>query len=442
MLTLPQMVEAVTPRVSGPYRPQVGFELELAFFHRSTLRPLGIDGDVGLRRVMERAAELTGAKPWAKDPDKKLALPDGAFLSLEPGGQFEFSSPPVSSASQLQAQLDRFLGLVETLSAELELHPFFGGANPVHTLDEIGLVVATERYRRMNDYYPTVGAMGRRMMRQSCSLQVTFDAPDAEGARDLMVAGLHLAPVLAGITSHTPYIDNRFSGFLSYRVPIWQDTDPHRSGPVPGFWEPEFGLEDYVRYIVQAPLFFVRQDGKLVDPEGLTFAQYNTSGFRGQYPTLEEFLEHNTTIFTDCRLKRTVEFRPVDGQDPALVVPTVLWLCGLLMSEEGRRATRELLAPLVGENYREVQLAWGKEGPAAGIGPASGWALAEQLLDIAAAHLPQALPDGRQAVDTLETWRPLVRARRTPAEVVLERFPTAREWLQAGRTFADGVVAP
>src|SRR5688572_25107031 len=105
------MVEALSPRADPTYRPLVGFEFEILLFDRATLTPLQMKGERGLEAVMRRAKELTAATPLPGQPDKKLALPDGAYLSLEPGGQFEFSSPPLASYAAVEAQLQRFVGL-------------------------------------------------------------------------------------------------------------------------------------------------------------------------------------------------------------------------------------------------------------------------------------------------------------------------------------------
>jgi len=49
---------------------------------------------------------------------------------------------------------------------------------------------------------------------------------------------------------------------------IWTDTDPDRCGTLPFVFEPGFGFERYVDYMLDVPMYFVYRDGRYIDASG------------------------------------------------------------------------------------------------------------------------------------------------------------------------------
>ena len=436
MLTVEDLQSCFAP-VMEPYQPRVGFEYEIVCLGPG-LEPLTYEGAGGLRQILTTAAALHHGTllEGPGEPPTKVALPDDGLLSLEPGGQLEFSSAPRATFQETLDQLERYQELLEELRRAFQLHLFFGGVNPVHTPEQIGLVTPTRRYRIMDDYFPTVGAMGRRMMRQTCSVQVSFDYKDRAQGQALLRTAQYIAPFAAALFANSPYLDGRPTGYRSYRAPIWADTDPYRTGMLPGFTRPSYGFDDYIRHVVGAPMFFVQQDDTLVPAGGMTFAQFMDRGFEGRRPTLVDFALHNSTIFTDVRLKHTVEVRTVDCQDPALLPAVLAFLSGILFCERSRLRVRHLLERLDEQELRALPDRLAREGIG---GPLNGGTVRElvlELINLAAQGLPACFPDGAMAADQLCPIRELAERGKTPADVVLERFgDDAAAWLAAGRTF-------
>ena len=432
MLSRQQMHTAFEPQ--QPYRQLVGFEYEILCLDRQTMMPLRLDGPRGLGAVLQEAARLTGGQLHQAPGESfasKVSLPDHGLVSLEPGGQFEFSSAPKASFSEAMDQFHRYLELLSELRARFDLHCFFGGLNPVHTVDQIGLVTANKRYRMMDAYYPTTGSMGRRMMRQSCSIQVSFDFKDRDQGQKLLRTALYVAPWAAALFSNAPYVDGRVSGYRSYRVPIWADTDPSRQGLLPGFTRPDWGFDDYLDHVLAAPMFFVHDaEGELVDPRGKTFEQFNRDGFQGRQPTMDDFVLHNSTIFTDARLKHTVEVRSVDSQDPAMLPSVLAFLSGILFCERSRIRSRALLAHLTEDDYRLLPERLSREGLDTTFGGQHVCETLTELVQLAAQGLPTCFMDGADAAQYLDPVRELLAHKKTPADVVLERHgDDAGAWL-------------
>ncbi len=436
MITRDEMHREFAPH--EPYQPMVGFEYEIQCFERESLAPLGFEGPHGLGAILQHAAQLTGGEvqaPHPGAPASKVSLPDHGLLSLEPGGQLEFSSAPKASFMEAMDQFERYLSLLDELQQRFDFHCFYGGVNPVHTVEQIGLVTANERYRMMDAYYPTTGTMGRRMMRQSCSIQVSFDFRDRAMGEKLLRTAFYVAPFAAAMFANSPFVDGQDSGFRSYRAPIWCNTDPCREGPVPGFTRPSFGFDDYLDHVLRAPMFFVETDDGLAESGGMTFEQFNREGFGGREATFDDFALHNSTIFTDARLKHTVELRSVDTQDPAILPAVLAFCCGILFCERSRMRARSLLEHLSEDDYRALPLKLSKEGIDTTVKGQHVCEILEELLQLAHRGLPTCFADGVDATHFLDPARELVAQKKTPADVVLEKYGDAATWLKAGRTF-------
>ncbi len=131
--------------------------------------------------------QLSQAKGWKtqnqdETPDApllKIELPQSDLISFEPGGQIEFSSVPYPC---LEQACERMRHVFVELDEGLEQHGLKRvelGINPFASVDEIGLQMTKPRYRAMDKHFSSYWPEGRRMMRQTCTLQVNLDfGPD------------------------------------------------------------------------------------------------------------------------------------------------------------------------------------------------------------------------------------------------------------------------
>ena len=69
---------------------------------------------------------------------------------------------------------------IEALSAERQKVVCNLGINPWQGVEEIGLQMNKPRYKAMDSYFSSLSAYGRRMMRQTFTVQVNMDFGDDE----------------------------------------------------------------------------------------------------------------------------------------------------------------------------------------------------------------------------------------------------------------------
>ena len=170
-------VDAAKPRQAWC----VGMEVERMARNAETGKPLSYEADDGpsIRQILEFYRSERPASPiW--EGDKLIGL-DAAWgsITLEPGGQVEWSSRPASTLAALKQELDDHLAVLKRAEPELGVTWVAEAVDPVHTVAEMPWMPKA-RYAIMRPFLGARGPLAHRMMTQSASIQCAFDYADEE----------------------------------------------------------------------------------------------------------------------------------------------------------------------------------------------------------------------------------------------------------------------
>jgi glutamate--cysteine ligase len=106
------------------------------------------------------------------------------------------------------------------------------------------------------------------------------------------------------------------------------------------------GFERYVDYALGVPMYFVYRNGRYIDAAGASFRDFlkgRLAAYPGHRATLDDWIDHLTTLFPDVRLKRFLEMRGADaGSFPQLLALPALWV-GLLYDRAALDAACDLI---------------------------------------------------------------------------------------------------
>ncbi len=294
---------------------RIGTEHEKFGFHKDTLRPLAYEGPGGIRALLEGLADRFG---WeiVREGDNPIALRQGgASITLEPGGQFELSGAPVEDIHATCCEVHTHLEQVRQIAEPMGVGMLGMGFQPKWRREEIPWMPKA-RYAIMRRWMPKRGGHGLDMMLRTCTIQVNLDfSSEADMVKKFRV-GLALQPVATALFANSPFADGVPTGYLSYRSHVWNDTDPDRCGILPFVFEEGMGFERYVDYVLDVPMYFVYRDGRYIDAAGQSFRDFlegRLPALPGEIPTLSDWADHLTTVFTEVRLKRYIEMRGADG---------------------------------------------------------------------------------------------------------------------------------
>jgi glutamate--cysteine ligase len=299
--------------------------MELERMGRSTAdgHAIPYDGEgPTVRKVLELIQSRRGGDPVYEGTHLiGLDAPWGT-ISLEPGGQVEWSSRPYRELSELSDSLREHLAMMQEVEAALSLVWLDAAVDPELGLSEMPWMPKA-RYRIMRPYLGKRGRLAHRMMTQTASIQCAFDFSDAEDWRRKFKAGALLAPMVTAMFANSSRIDGSPSGYRCYRHVIWNDTDPDRCSLPPIVFDSGFGVEGWLDYVLDVPTIFRHRARGLVPSGGMPFrALLERVGCDAI--KAEDWETHISTIFTEVRSYTYIEVRSTDVQpdEHVLAIPT------------------------------------------------------------------------------------------------------------------------
>jgi glutamate--cysteine ligase len=328
-------------------------------------------------------------------------------ICFEPGGQIEYASAPVRSASLLVNRLRAVVLPLRAAAAAEGISLLAVGIDPLNPVESVPLQLHGERYSRMAEHFARIGPAGARMMRQTAAFQLSLDFDDVPCARWSLLNAL--APWLTAIFANSPSYAGEDTGHRSFRAHCWRTLDPRRTG-LP--YEERRPVEAYLDFALGAPAILL----PAVHGEYRPFRDW----LRGFSPTIADWEGHLSTLFPDVRPRGHVEVRACDAVDAAWYAAPLALLTGLSYEPRAMRAALDLLPePDIGLLARAGRI--GLDDPTLG-------ALAGDLVDLALAGCA-ALGPGYFHPSHLEEageyFDQYTRRRRAPADDVIRAAAAA-----------------
>jgi len=228
------------------------------------------------------------------------------------------------------------------------------------------------------------------MMLRTATVQANLDfGSEADMARKMRIA-LCLQPLVTALYAASPFEHGKPSGYLSRRAACWLDTDPKRTGVPACVFEDDFGFASYTEWALDAPMYFVMRNHTYIDCAGGSFRDFmqgKLSHLPGQYPTMDDWELHISTLFPDVRLKQYLEMRGADaGGWPWICSLPALWK-GLLYNEQAETAAWHLIADWSQAEVTELRNNVPRTALQTPFRDTTVLKLCEQMLDITSAGL-------------------------------------------------------
>ena len=409
---------------------RIGTEHEKFLFHRDSLRPVAYDGDSGVEAMLHALCKVIGDKATPIiEKGKIIGLKDGdgGSVSLEPGGQLELSGAPLSNLHQTCAETGRHLLHMRAVSLALGVGMLGIGFQPKWRRDDISWM-PKGRYQIMQNHMPKVGTMGLDMMLRSCTVQVNLDYADEADMRRKFRTSLALQPIATALFANSPFKDGKPSGWLSGRAHVWTDTDNARCGVPSCVFDPHFGYEQWIDYILDVPMYFLHRGEDYVDVAGKSFRDYlagTLAGFEGEPPQMADFEDHITTAFPEVRLKQYLEMRGADSGSWANICALPAYWVGLLYCDDALAEAEDLVRDIGADDVMAARLSVAKDGLRGKLGSHDVATLAKKTIDIASKGLRnRGIFDdgGDDESGFLQPLRKVIATQKTPAEVMLDLY--------------------
>ncbi|MBA3321533.1 MAG: glutamate--cysteine ligase [Pyrinomonadaceae bacterium] len=414
----PLFVENLQRGAKPPGEWKCGVELEL--FGYDARRDLARLDPAQVQRVLAGFAPSSNDLVYEDGTLVEVNAGHGNRLTVEPGGQIEFSGAPQRRLTDVERELRRFLTRLGEIAAAEGFVFLACGFDPLRALQEQHWF-PKRRYRVMRPYLATRGRRAWDMMTRTCAAQTNLDYGTPEDLTKKFLLGNRLAPIVTAIFANSPFENGQPSGYKSTRAAAWLDTDADRAGLCPPALIDTFTPEDYVAYVLDVPMLFAQRDGHYLDaPTGLKFGDFLSHGASGLQPVFGDWADHLTTIFTDARLKQHLELRSADGGNLQLTLALQALWKGLLYDAASLDEALRLAPRLSRVEAFALREAIARDALAAKDAGVPVLALAKELLRLAVEGLRRTAPDELPYLDPLREQ--LIEDELSPADVLLQNW--------------------
>ncbi|HZH33134.1 MAG TPA: glutamate-cysteine ligase family protein [Pyrinomonadaceae bacterium] len=369
-------------------------------------------------------------------------------LTVEPGGQIEFSGAPQRKLADVEREVVRYLTRLREI-AEAENFVFLAaGFDPLRTIDEQSWFPKM-RYDVMRPYLAKRGARAWDMMTRTCAVQANLDYGTEDDLARKFLVGNRLAPISTAIFANSPFENGRPSGYKSTRAAAWLATDADRTGIAPpALGEQTFSPAAFIAYALEVPMLFAQRGGRYTDaPTGMKFADFLAQADAAHKdaaraddahrniahgdiahrdtaraddvlsPVFGDWADHLTTIFTDARLKQHIELRSADCGSLAHALAFQAYWKGLLYCPEALAGALSLAPALDAANAFELRAAVARDALQARAAGVNVLALAKESIALAVEGLRRVAPEELPYLDPLR--QQVVADEVSPADILL-----------------------
>jgi len=314
---------------------KIGTEHEKFLFNKTSKKPISYRGNISVIKIFSHFKK----NGWKQIKEGKNILgltKNKKNITLEPGLQLELSGVTVKNIHETCTEVNLYLKELKIICDKLNIGLLGNGFAPVAKFKDIKKS-PKQRYKIMRSYMPNVGMLGLDMMHRTCSTQVNLDFINEDDYKKKTKIISKIIPISIALFSNSPFREGKLNEYLSYRSHVWQNTDKNRSGIPKLFFEKSNSFERYADYALNVPMYFVIRNKRYFDCTGESFKKFisgNLKNLPRVLPTLFDWQNHISTIFTELRLKKYIEIRSADSCSYAGICSTPAFWTGILYDEK------------------------------------------------------------------------------------------------------------
>ena len=297
----------------------IGIEHEkLLFYEKNNQR-------INYESILEMFKELYefGWKPVYEEQNIISLNKGKKNITLEPGNQIELSGENLKNIHEACSESQNYLFELKQVTKRLNIKIVSSGFDPFSKLNEIPSN-PKKRYSLMTKQMPKEGRLSLDMMYRSCGTQVNLDYVSENDFSKKFFVLNRIVPIIIALFANSSIIEKKESKFLSYRSYVWQNT---ARGGLPKIFLEKMDFEKYADFIINYPVLFIQKNENYFNPNGKTFKDFIEGKIEfKKTPSEKDLTNHLSTIFTETRLKKYIEFRSMDacGWDCLCAGPALL----------------------------------------------------------------------------------------------------------------------
>ena len=388
--------------------------------------PVSYEEKAGIKNILNEISNLGWTKIFEKG--KVIALKkDRQSITLEPGGQIELSGAPLFDIHSTCKETNEHLKLLKKIGKNLNITLLGLGSRPFEKTSDIPWM-PKERYLIMRDYMPKKGTRGLDMMLSTCTVQANLDFSSEEDMIRKTCLAVKMQPLITALFANSSLSLGKPNGFLSKRRHIWAGTDPDRCGVLKVALQKEFGFKKYIDFALSVPMYFIVRKNRYLDCTGKSFENFMRGDLDilpGEYPTIKDWEDHLSTIFTEVRLKKFIEVRGADAGNWSRTCALPAFWVGILYNSQCLKEAENLCKNWNQDDITSLSNEVSVSGLNATIRGTKILDISKELLTISKKGLRlRAKLDnaGQDETGYLAVLEDIITKKKTPAEELIENF--------------------
>ena len=235
----------------------------------------------------------------------------GKNITLEPGNQIELSGDKLNHMHEACAESQEYLFELKQVTKKLDIKIVSAGFDPISKLEDIPKN-PKQRYELMTKDMPLGGELSLDMMYRTCGTQLNIDYNSEKDFIKKFKLANSIVPISIALFANSSIVEKKNSNYLSYRSKVWQSTS---RGGLPKLFFENLNFEKYAEFVMNFPILFIQHDDQYISGKKYTFKDFMDGKIEeigNRFPTESDLTTHLSTIFTENRLKKYIEFRSMD----------------------------------------------------------------------------------------------------------------------------------
>ena len=385
MLKKNDLIEYFFKGIKDRNNLKIGVEHEKFVLSKNNFHQLSYEMKNGIKDILLRFNK-NGWTPKYDDKGKTIIALErfGESITLEPGGQIELSGAQLSNIHQTCTETTRHLKELKQIGEEFEFILLGLGVEPSLKLEDFPWM-PKQRYIIMKNYMPNVGTLGHHMMKRTCTNQVNLDFYSEDDMKNKYRFMLNIEGIATAIFANSPFNNKKISEYKSLRSHFWHHTDKNRTGLLPFVFEDDFSFEKYIEYALNVPMYFIIRDHKYINMTNYTFRNFLDNKYINEKniePTIDDWINHLSTLFPQVRLKQFLEIRSMDACSWDLICSQPAFWIGLLYNGKAFDKAQELVQSWTQDDRNYINKIAPKEGLQAKFKDGTLLEVAQKLFEI------------------------------------------------------------
>jgi len=366
----------------------IGLEAEKIGVRFPEGESVSYQGKNGFLAILGKMYEELGWKITKKNGSDIHQMKRGnALLDLESDGRIELAGSPHRSLHDVAREFRIHQHEISEISDVFGVSWLGIGYNPLSSSEKIAPISDNGGRRDQLIEYRKEKETNHRNKYSSdwskgtAGIHVSLDYSSEEDFGKKSKVLFLLAPIIQAIFANSPFANGEYSGHINHRSFVTQKGMSEYALSRELFYS-NFQYDDWINFIIDRPALFFQRGESWIRPQK-KFQKFLEEGYDGIFPTEEDFHMHMKSVWTDVRMRNTIEVRVFDSLPPSLVPSVPAFIKGLMYDTKNLDYLHSMVNEWSFAEFQEMRERLSEGGLDTVFRGKKSLSLAKELLDLA-----------------------------------------------------------